>query len=369
MKKIAFLLPSLIGGGAERVAVNLANNFILKGFEVDIILCNAYGGLLSQLDKSINVIDLNAIRLRNAFSPLLHYLKVVRPDALLASMWPLTLLAVAAFKGAKLPGHVVTSDHTTFSQTPLLKNNLTRMFFKSSLPLIYPFANARLAVSEGVADDLSVLGHLNRKSISVIYNPITSHTQFFTEDQNQKAWSGFVGKKIVAVGALKWAKDYPSLLRAFALLLQKEQAMLSIVGQGALLSELETLANQLGIEKYVNFVGFSDMPYAWMESADLLVLSSHYEGFGNVVVEAMSVGTPVVSTDCKSGPREILCDGKYGKLVPVGDVNALAKAMLQSLREEHDTEALKNRAADFTVDKIAEQYLNVIFPERSQKNV
>lgn len=368
MKKITFLLPNLTGGGAERVAINLASSFVSSGFEVDIVLCSAYGDLLSQLDKRINIVDLKSPRLRNAFFPLLRYLKAESPDALLVLMWPLTLLAVAAFRHARLPGRVVTSDHTTFSQAPLLKNNLTRRFFKSSLPLIYPFANARLAVSEGVADDLSVLGRLNRKSISVIYNPISSHTQFFTKNQNQKAWSGFSGKKIIAVGALKWAKDYPSLLRAFALLLQKERAMLSIVGQGYLLSELKALTKQLNIERYVNFVGFSDIPYAWMASADLLVLSSHYEGFGNVLVEAMSVGTPVVSTDCKSGPREILCDGKYGKLVPVGDVDALAQAMLQSLNEDHDTEALKHRAADFAVDKIAEQYLDVMFPERSKDN-
>lgn len=369
MKKIAFLLPNLIGGGAERVAVNLANTFISRGFNVDIVLCNAHGDLLSQLNRHINVVDLSSPRLRHIFSPLLRYLKTERPDALLASMWPLTLLAVTAFKCARLPGRVVVSDHTTFSQAPLLKRKSTRMFFKSSLPMIYPFADARLAVSKGVADDLSVLGRLNRKSISVIYNPVSSHKQLFSEKQNQEAWNGFSGKKIVAVGALKWAKDYPSLLQAFALLLQKEQAMLSIVGQGDLLSELETLANQLGIEKYVNFVGFSDMPYAWMASADLLVLSSHYEGFGNVLVEAMSVGTPVISTDCKSGPREILCDGKYGNLVPVGDVDALAQAMLQALEEEHDTEALKRRAADFAVDKIAEQYLDVMFPERLKNHV
>lgn len=368
MKKIAFLLPNFTGGGAERVAVNLANNFVSKGFNVDIVLCSAHGDLLSQLNRHINVVDLSSPRLRHVFPPLLRYLKTEHPDALLASMWPLTLLAVTTFKCAKLPGCVVTSDHTTFSQAPLLKKKLTRVFFKSSLPLIYPFANARLAVSEGVADDLSVLGSLKRKSINVIYNPVSLDLNRFTENQYQKAWNGFSGKKIVAVGALKWAKDYPSLLQAFALLLQKEQAMLSIVGQGDLLSELETLANQLSIEKFVNFVGFSDMPYAWMASADLLVLSSHYEGFGNVLVEAMSVGTPVVSTDCKSGPREILCDGKYGKLVPVGDVDTLAQAMLQSLQEEHDTEALKLRAADFAVDKIAEQYLDVMFPERSKDN-
>lgn len=181
----------------------------------------------------------------------------------------------------------------------------------------------------------------------------------FTKEQNEESWQGFSGKKIVAVGALKWEKDYPTLLKAFALLLKKENAYLSIVGQGTLLSELEAIAEQLGIRKQVNFAGFSTMPSAWMASADLLVLSSSCEGFGNVIVESLDVGTAVVSTDCKSGPREILCDGKYGKLVPVGDVDALAQAMVESLNEQHDMDALKLRAAKFSVDKIAKQYLEV----------
>lgn len=364
MKKIALFLPDLRGGGAEKVALLLANEFIQQDFTVDMMLCNAQGELLAMLDKRINVIDLKSPRLRNAFFPLLKYLKANRPDALLALMWPLTLLAVIAFKCARLPGRVVVSDHTTFSQAPLLKNRLRRWFFKCSLPLIYPLASARLAVSNGVADDLATLGRLKRESIMAIYNPVSSDAIRFTEQQSQEAWQNFNGKKIVAVGALKWAKDYPNLLQAFALLLKKEQAMLSIVGQGELLQELKFLAKKLDIEEQVNFVGFSAMPSAWMASADLLVLSSHYEGFGNVLVEAMNVGTPVVATDCKSGPREILENGKYGRLVPIGDAEALAKAMYLSLNEQHYTEVLKLRAQDFSVEKIGQQYLNLMFREQ-----
>lgn len=359
MKKIAVFLPDLRGGGAEKVALLLANEFVQQGYAVDVILCIAQGEFLSVLDARINVVDLKSPRLRNAFFPLLRYLKAERPDVLLALMWPLTLLAVTAFKHAKLPGHVVVSDHTTFSQSPLLKKALTRYFFKYSLPLIYPLADARLAVSKGVADNLSSLGNIQRDSITVIHNPVSSDTTRFTEEQSEKAWQGFSGKKIVAVGALKWEKDYPTLLKAFALLLKKEEAYLSIIGQGALLSELKAIAEQLGIRKQVNFAGFSPTPSAWMASADLLVLSSSCEGFGNVIVEALNVETSVVSTDCKSGPREILCDGKYGKLVPVGDVDALAQAMFESLNEHHDVDTLKLRATEFSVDKIAKQYLEV----------
>ncbi len=130
MKKIAIFLPDLRGGGAERVAVHLANTFILRGFKVDLVLCSAHGDLLSQLNRHINVVDLSSPRLRYIFLPLLRYLKIERPDVLLASMWPLTLSAVAAFKCARLPGRVVVSDHTTFSQAPLLKKKTNTSVFQ-----------------------------------------------------------------------------------------------------------------------------------------------------------------------------------------------------------------------------------------------
>ena len=359
MKKIALFLPDLRGGGAEKVALLLSNEFVQQGFSVDLLLCEAKGELLTELDQRINVVDLQSPRLRSAFFPLLRYLKSERPDALLALMWPLTLLAVTSFKSANLSGRVVVSDHTTFSQAPILENNFTRKFFKSSVTLIYPFADARLAVSDGVANDLATLGNIKRNSIIVIHNPVSSDIIRFTKDQSEEAWQNFRGKKIIAVGALKREKDYPTLLKAFALLLRRENAKLTILGQGTLLLELEAISEKLGIRGQVNLVGFSTIPSAWMASADLLVLSSSCEGFGNVIVEALNVGTAVVSTDCKSGPREILCDGKYGKLVPVGNVEALAEAMFDSLQEEHNIEALKHRASDFSVDKIAKQYLEV----------
>ncbi|WP_298807447.1 glycosyltransferase [uncultured Psychrobacter sp.] len=367
-KKIAFLLPNFSTGGAEKVTSILANEFANKGFSIDLVLLDAHGELLTTLDSRINVIDLKSSRIRQGFLPLLQYLKAERPDTLLALMWPLTLLAVLAFKLANLPGRVVVSDRTTYSQSPLLKSRLNRFIFKSSIPLIYPLANARLAVSAGVADDLSNLSRINRDNITVVHNPISQNIPAFSMQQQQTAWQNFHGKKIVAVGSLKWAKNYPLLLQAFAILLQKEQAILTIVGQGELLSELELNAKKLGIEAYVQFVGFSKVPQKWIASADLFVLSSHYEGLPNVIIESLAMGTPIVSTDCKSGPREILCDGKYGKLVPVNDIDAFAQAMLQSLKEEHDIEGLKKRAADFSVDKIAAQYLDIMFPERLVKN-
>ena len=357
MRKIAFFLPDLRCGGAEKVALLLANEFIKQGFKVDMVLSKAQGEFLLELNSQIRIVDLKADRIRYVFKPLLKYFKSEKPDVVLASMWPLTLLAVVAFKSAKLPGSVIVSDHTTFSQAPLMQKRSMRWFFKYSLSLVYPFANAIVTVTDGVADDLCGLGGLKRKSITVIFNPVELNTDLCPEDEGFRHWKNYKGKKIIAVGALKKEKDYPALLEAFSLLIKKEDAYLTILGQGDLLADLKALAVKLEIAERVNFAGFSRNPSAWMASSDLLVLSSNCEGFGNVLIEAMSVGRPVVSTDCQSGPREILENERYGRLVPVGDIRALANAMYKSLNDQHNINALKSRAADFSVDKIAKQYI------------
>ncbi|MCK4815270.1 glycosyltransferase, partial [bacterium] len=177
-------------------------------------------------------------------------------------------------------------------------------------------------------------------------------------------WDGITGKRILAVGSFKDQKDHESLIRAFAKLQNSLSATLVIVGEGPLRPKLEDLIAELSLEKSVKLPGFFANPYLWYRDADLFVLSSLYEGFGNVIVEALECGVPVVSTDCLSGPREILEDGKYGRLVPVGDVDALAAGMYNSLHESVDHALLEKRAKDFSVDIISSQYLNVMFPSR-----
>lgn len=361
MKKIAMFLPNLKGGGAEKVAVLLANEFINRSYTVDIVLLSAEGEFLIELNSKVNVVDLKADGVIKAFKPLLAYLLKNKPDCLLAYMWPLTVLSIVTFKMANLPGSVITSDHTTFSKSTLFHNSLKRNFLKKSISVFYPLADARLAVSRGAARDLERIGNLKENSIKSIYNPISNNFEVFNIEQAQAAWKHFEGKKIIAVGSLKWEKNYPLLLNAFAKVIKQEEVMLTILGQGDLLPDLLSLTQKLGIEKHVQFIGYSDKALAWIESADLLVHSSILEGFGNVLVEALSVGTPVVSTDCKYGPREILADGKYGDLVPINNDDALAKGIITALHKNYDKTLLRLRASEFSVKRIAEQYLEVMF--------
>tara|TARA_R110002020_G_scaffold232883_3_gene444529 strand:+ start:15490 stop:16602 length:1113 start_codon:yes stop_codon:yes gene_type:complete len=363
MKKIAIFLPNLKGGGAERVFVNLSNAFVQRGFDVDIVLIQKCGELLDSLDKKVNIINLDKKRIRQSFIPLTSYLKKNKPDAFITVMWPLTVLGTLAFRLSGCNGSVIVSDHNTLSLSTASFNKLKKTLLAKTIKHFYPLADIRLAVSNGVSADIKEFSGLENCNIDVIYNPVLMHSgnEFQSFPNRQRS-------RIINVGSFKAQKNQKLLIRAFAKIVYIVDAELVIIGDGPLRKSLEELVKELNLSNYVIIPGFKKDVTAEYRKSKLFVLSSDYEGFGNVLVEAMSVGTPVVSTDCKSGPREILADGKYGTLVPVGDVDALAQAMLDSLQQEHDVEALKRRAADFSVDKIAAQYLDVMFPERLESN-
>jgi glycosyltransferase involved in cell wall biosynthesis len=205
--------------------------------------------------------------------------------------------------------------------------------------------------------------------VKVIYNP-TVTPEIFRKATEPVQHPWFVDNRvpiILAAGRLHRQKDFPTLLRAFSLLRQNRPCRLVILGDGKKRRRkaLRQLAKQLGIEKDVSLPGFVENPFAYMARANLFVLSSAWEGFGNVIVEALACGCPVVSTDCRSGPREILDNGRYGRLVPVGDPEALARAMLEALDDPDnpcDRETRIQRAMEFSVDKIVDEYLKVLLP-------
>jgi len=355
-------LPNLKGGGAERVAINLANRFIQRGYKIDIILMSATGEFLSELNQDVRIIDLQVRRLRGSFLPLVRYLRNNRPEALLANMWPLTSIALWARAMAQVSTRVVVAEHTTWSGDPLANSVFGRMKVSSTMHLTFPNADGILAVSHGAADDLARFAKLNRDTISVVYNPIVGEEKpQCNTPMAPTAWWSCSHARILAVGNLIPIKDYSCLLKAFSHLLQHVQAGLLILGEGNCRNALEAQAKRLGIDKNLFMPGFVNDPGPYYQRANLHVLSSTGEGFGNVIVEALAAGTPVVSTDCPSGPREILSGGKFGGLVPVGDAHSMAYAMIESLAGGHDRVALKARAQEFSIDKAVDQYETLLF--------
>jgi len=369
---ISILLPDLKGGGAERVAVNLANSFIQRGYPVDMVLLTATGEFLAELSPEIRVVDLRVKRTRHALLPLVRYLRQVRPAAMLACMWPLTVSALWARRLASVPTRLVVAEHTTWSRSTLLSRWSVGWQVRTTMHHFFPGADAIVTVSQGAADDLAHFASLDRNAIAVIYNPVVGDAKLRVSAPLPPVgwWTG-PHRKVLAVGTLKLIKDYATLLTAFAQLCQRVDARLLILGEGECRLALDAQARKLGVAANVFMPGFVKDPSPYFGRADLHVLSSTGEGFGNVIVEALAVGTPVVSTNCQSGPYEILSGGKFGRLVPVGDAVALAVAMADSLAATHDTSALKARARYFSIDKAVDQYEALLVPlqtiEHSQK--
>lgn len=364
---ICIILPDLRGGGAERVTVNLANSLSQRGHLVDMVLLSATGEFLADLRPEIRVVGLQVKRMRWALLPLLRYLRRARPDALLACMWPLTAISIWARILARVNTRVIVAEHTTWSISELLERPTVGWQIKASMRYSFPKADGIVAVSQGAADDLARFARLKRNAITVIYNPVVGEATSPDRGPLPPAdwWSG-PHRRLLAVGTLKAIKDYATLLAAFAQLRQRVDARLLILGEGECRAALETQARQLGIEGSVFMPGFVKDLAPYYQHAELHVLSSTGEGLPTVIIEALAAGTPVVSTDCPSGPREILADGRFGRLAPVRDAQALATAMATSLAATHDRTSLKARAQDFSIDKAVDQYEALLFPQRTE---
>jgi len=364
MAIIAILLPNLCGGGVERIRIVLAHEFARAGHEVEFVLMQARGELLDEASASFSVVDLASPRARSLPFALTRYLRQRRPDALLSAMWPLTVIAPLA---QRISGHkckVLVSEHGILSAQYRDWGRLHRLLLRLSTFLGYRDVNCRIGVSAGVAADMAALSGMRKDAFEVVYNPtspraLPDQAALYTAD---RLWSGPSGARILTVGTMKAVKNHQLLLRAFARLDQPDTRLM-FVGDGAGREALLSLARDLSVTDQVIFAGFHPDPTPFYKTADLFVLSSDYEGFGNVILEAMACGTPVVSTDCPSGPAEILMNGKYGRLVPVGDAEKLAKGIAEALQASHDTDALISRAAEFSPSIAAQSYLKVMFSD------
>lgn len=360
MGLILNILPNLRGGGAERVAINLAHAWTRLGHQVEFVLMESSGELLEDVRASFTIHDLNASRIRQVPSQLINLLRNRQANVTHVHMAPLTSASIISWQLAGKPGTIFSADHTNLHVSCALEMKLNPFYLRFLLRATYPLATGLIAVSEGVKQDLCRLGGFADERVTVIYNPVVLGLVNPTPVEaavRQQLWGPGFNHHVLAVGSFKLQKNFPLLLQAFALLPHSLNAKLTILGEGLLRSELEGLIFELGLSGRVALPGFALDPSPWFLSADLFVLSSGWEGFGNVIVEALECGVPVVSTDCPFGPAEILDNGRYGRLTPVGDATALASSMQASLLESHDHEALRCRAQDFAVPKIADQYL------------
>ena len=358
--RLACFLPSLEGGGAERVVVNLLRGLVERNVRAELILASAHGAYLDQVPQQVKVVDLGVKHVRQAIWPLRRLIKEQPPDVLISHLSHANLAAILALRPLKIPTQLLLVEHLTMSayQGTSVKDHLiqplARWLFKS--------ADAVAAVSEGAARDLEKQLRMPLESVHVLYNPVVDEfLQQKCQETLSHAWAEEPKQPlIVGMGRLTAQKDFGTLIRAFARLANPSASRLVILGEGEERPALEALVQQLKLEGQVLLPGFVENPYAWLSKARLFVLSSRWEALPTVLIEALACGVPVVATDCPSGPAEILENGRWGSLVPLQDEEALAAAMEQGLERPVEKEQLQMRAADFSVDRAVDGYLELL---------
>lgn len=366
--RIAFLSPGL-GGGIGRVLVNLGNAFVERGVSVDLLLSKLDSPYLQQLSPQVRVIRLPTTHPVSGLPALVGYLRRERPLSINTDSIRVNVLALRARSLAQLssrePLRVCATLHNTYSRTLATRSPAKRSSQLARLRRFYPRNDAVIAVSRGVAEDFLDLAPLHPSRLHVIPNPVvTPEIERLAALDPAHPWLA-PGQPplLLAVGRLHPQKDYPTLLRACAALPATAEWRLLILGEGEERPYLEQLIGELGLTGRVALGGEVDNPYAYMARASLLVLSSAWEGFGNVLVEAMAVGTPVVATDCPHGPGEILDKGRFGTLVPVGDAGTLAVAISGALaRPAMAPEVLRAATEPYRVATVVEQYARLLLP-------
>ena len=373
--KVAIFIPSLGGGGAERMFVRKATRLAACGYKVSLVLMSgADMHYLDELSSSVQIVVLDRPRLWTSAPALRRYLVREKPDVLIASMPLANAIAVLVARTVSPRPLVILTEHNAVSL--VFSDNDTPRYWPL-VPIVrysYQLADAVVCVSRGIARRMRDVPGLKSQNVWVIYNPawypdmLARAAELPAIDLGEETDDVPI---IVAAGRLVAQKDFATLLRAFALVRERRSARLVIVGEGMLRSDLEQLASDLDIRRDVSLPGFVENPWSVFARATVFVLSSAHEGFGNVLVEAMACGTPVVSTDCPSGPSEILEGGRFGPLVPVGDPAALANAIEAMIDNPTPRERLLQRAREFSVEASVEGYIQVLdkIKARRQANI
>ncbi|MBT2216480.1 glycosyltransferase [Virgibacillus dakarensis] len=347
-KKVVFIIPSLRGGGAERVTVNIIRNLNPNKFDIKLILLKKEGPYLSLLPGDIEIIDLKTERVRKSLIPLIKILNIIRPDVIFSTMGHLNLAVLSVKIILRGNPKVIIREANTPSKDITQNKRLFAYLYR----YLYPKADLIIAQCDEMKKDIIDYSNIKEEKIEYIYNPLDiGNIKKMAEGKNpyQENKANFL-----SVGRLNQQKGFDLLIKAFDIVSKNiPNAHLTILGEGKLKQELEDQTKTLGIEEKISFVGFKNNPYPYYKYADVYVLSSRWEGFPNTLLEALACGVKVVSTNCKSGPREILGENEYGITTEEGDYKSLAKGMIASYYGKNKT---GDRANFFDINHVIGEY-------------
>ena len=359
--RLTVFLPSLAGGGAERAISTVASGLAARGHAVSLVLASAHGPYLAGLHPAVQVVDLAQPSLVRALPRLIRHLRQSRPTVLLAAMSHANVVAALAHRVAASSARLVLSERVQLSALFASRRDMAMRATHALMRLTYPWADHIVTVSQGVADDLPRHVGVDRTRIVTLPNPVVDAAllqQAAEPPAHPWLLEGAV-PVVLAAGRLIAQKDFATLIEAFALLRRGRAVRLVILGDGELRSALAAHAARLGVAADVDLPGFATNPFAAMRAASVFVLSSRFEGLPGVLIQALACGTRVVSTDCPSGPSEVLGGGRWGALVPVGNAQAMAAAMATVLDDPAPLDA-RQRADDFGVERAVAQYARVL---------
>ena len=362
-------MPSLAGGGAEKMFLRVAAGLVRRGLAVDLLIERAERRHLELVPGKVRLVRLDARWSVTTLPKLLRYLDRERPDVLLSNLDWTNAFALIAKRFFARDLRVVVNQQVAFSAAYAESRFRIRMAVMKTLKRLMPSADAITAVSRGVAEDLErhVSGTV-RGLVRAVPNPVVD-SELAAHAAAPVAHPWFADRRfpvVLSAGRLRPQKDFPTLLRAFSEVVKSRPARLVILGEGPLLERLKALARELRIDRAVDFPGFQANPIAYMAKARVFALSSQYEGLPSVLIESMACGTPVVSTDCPHGPREILEGGRWGQLVPMGEHRALAAAILDTLEHPIDSDRLVSRAGHYAAEPSIDEHWKALLPEHHE---
>jgi len=362
---VSLFLPTLLMGGAEKVLVELANGLSREGWTVDMLVMSRTGPLIDKLDKMVNLVNLDSSSYRQGILALSRYYECRRPTLILTSMYSTGLAAISARVLSRHRPKIILGAHSSLVKEIENAANLKDKYLLKPLSkILFPHADAIIAVSRGVASEFDQLINHRKTRLTVIYNPVipldfiklkevpVSHPWLVHESFRQY-------KVLITVGRLVSSKGYEVLLKAFSLVRKVHDCRLIIIGDGPLREALDIQSRTLGIDDYVDFLGWQSNPYPFLAKADLFLLASRWEGFANVIVEALACGCQVVATNCQYGPEEILEGDRYGRLAEVNNSVDIANKIIQVLNEpvtRHNKDNRMARGRKFSVQASVQHY-------------